>query len=187
MNLPNALTLSRFAFAGLVMYFLRQPGMPSQFIAFIFFAAGALTDLIDGKLARKYNLITPFGQLMDPIADKFLMFGAFLTFVELGVLPAWMVILMLTREVLITGFRFMGARRGIEIPAAKGGKRKTVIQTVSICVIFGYLVLKSTGRVSPETLGDLLAAIRFGMLFVVIYTLATGISYTARNWRHLRG
>ena len=122
------------------MFFLHTQGLAFKLAAFAVFGLACLTDYWDGYIARSRNQITTFGQLLDPIADKILIFAAFLSFVEMGLTPAWMVILMLIREVLLTGFRLLAATRGIVIPADKGGKHKTVLQIVMIFVLLIFLI-----------------------------------------------
>ncbi len=129
MNLPNKLTLGRiFAIPVFIVLLL----MGYRVIATVIFIAAAFTDMLDGKIARKYNLVTNFGKLMDPLADKLLTMSAFLCLVELGDMPAWMAIVILGREFIITGMRQVAAAEGIVIAAGWSGKIKTVLQMVAI-------------------------------------------------------
>ena len=103
MNLPNKITLSRIGLAFVFMFFLLSPGIMAKYLALLTFAIASLTDFLDGYLARKRNLENDFGRLMDPIADKILILVAFLAFVEMKVIPGWMVVIVIFRELIITG------------------------------------------------------------------------------------
>ena len=131
-NLPNQLTIARVCAIPLFIILLL---MGFRVAATIVFLAAALTDMLDGKIARKYNLVTNFGKLMDPLADKLLTMAAFVCLVELGDIPAWMVIVILGREFIITGMRQVAAAEGIVIAAGWSGKIKTVCQMVAIPLI----------------------------------------------------
>ena len=135
MNTPNKITLFRMFIAPLflVIYFLdiRYKMLISAFI----FAVGAITDAIDGKLARKNNIVTNFGKLLDPIADKMLVTAGFLALMQDGLCNIWIVMIMLTREFAITSVRLIAAAQGVVIPANIGDKIKTVFQMVSLVSI----------------------------------------------------
>ena len=137
MNLPNKLTLLRIILIPFFVFFLLAPvDIPGkQYIALGIFAFARLTELIDGKIARKYNLVTNFGKFMDPIADKLLVSSAMIAFVQMGLLPAWMVIIIIAREFIISGFRLVAADAGIVIAASYWGKFKTVAQMAMIIVL----------------------------------------------------
>lgn len=135
MNLPNNLTLSRFGMAALLMICLSTTFPGSMILAFIVFVLAALTDALDGHLARTVYGCTDFGKLMDPLADKVLTAAAFIGFIELGVLPAWMVTLILSREFMVTGLRLLAADKGIVLAAGIWGKHKTIWQMVFISVV----------------------------------------------------
>ena len=132
MNTPNKITIFRMFIAPLflVIYFLdiKYKMLISAFI----FAVGAITDAIDGKLARKNNIVTNFGKLLDPIADKMLVTAGFLALMDDGLCNIWIVMLMLTREFAVTSVRLIAAAQGVVIPANIGGKIKTVFQMVSL-------------------------------------------------------
>ena len=131
-NLPNQLTIARICAIPLFIILLL---MGFRVAATVIFLAAAFTDMLDGKIARKYNLVTNFGKLMDPLADKLLTMAAFVCLVELGDIPAWMVIVILGREFIITGMRQVAAAEGIVIAAGWSGKIKTVCQMVAIPLI----------------------------------------------------
>lgn len=120
-------------------------GNASKWVALAIFIVASLTDLLDGKIARKYNLVTNFGKFMDPLADKLLVCSALICFVELHTLPAWMVILIISREFIISGFRLIAADNGIVIAASYWGKFKTVFQMVMIILLIADLPFAGMG------------------------------------------
>ncbi|MBE6036541.1 MAG: CDP-diacylglycerol--glycerol-3-phosphate 3-phosphatidyltransferase [Clostridiales bacterium] len=134
MNLPNKLTVLRMCLVPVFIVFVLLGGAFRPWAAVIFIIA-SLTDMLDGKIARKYNLITNFGKIMDPLADKLLVTSALVCLCELGEVPAWMVIVILAREFIITGLRSVAAGEGIIIAAGKSGKLKTVLQMVALSAI----------------------------------------------------
>lgn len=133
MNLPNKLTLLRVILVPVFVVFLmcNITGY-DKWIALAIFIIASLTDLLDGKIARKYNLVTNFGKFMDPLADKLLVCSAFICFIELGKLPTWMVLIVIAREFIISGFRLVAADNGVVIAASMWGKYKTAISMVMI-------------------------------------------------------
>ncbi|AVQ26851.1 MULTISPECIES: CDP-diacylglycerol--glycerol-3-phosphate 3-phosphatidyltransferase [Fusobacterium] len=138
MNLPNKLTFIRLVLAVPFIYFLQESnaeGFVYRMIAFALFVVASLTDFFDGYLARKYNLVTDFGKLMDPLADKILVISALVLFVELRYIPAWMSIIVIAREFLISGIRMLAAAKGEVIPAGKLGKYKTTSQMIVILIM----------------------------------------------------
>lgn len=129
MNLPNKLTIGRIiAIPIFIVVFL----MGYRYAAAVIFILAAFTDMLDGKIARKYNLVTNFGKLMDPLADKLLVMSALICMVELGDVAGWMVVVILGREFIITGMRQVAAAQGIVIAAGTTGKIKTVTQMIAI-------------------------------------------------------
>ncbi len=186
MNLPNQLTLLRIALSFLLIVFLLTPGFAAKMAAIGVFTVASLTDLWDGRLARSKNLVTDFGILMDPIADKILVLSAFLAFVQLNVVPAWMVVLIATREFLVTGIRLFALGKGKVLPAEAAGKHKTVSQIVAISLILIYLaarerVLSPFGKSDWILWGEI--GIGWLMLLTVILTMTSGISFL---WKHRR-
>lgn len=143
MNLPNKLTVSRFALTGFFLWALFSPFYYNDTLALVFFSAASFTDFLDGKIARSRNLITNFGKLMDPLADKILICSAFVAFVESTHLnpdapvrvAAWMVIIIVARELAITGLRLLAASRNVVLAAERFGKHKTVSQIVAIIAL----------------------------------------------------
>ena len=142
MNGPNFLTALRiFSIPALVVILLTE-FEGNRITAFIIFVLAALTDMLDGFLARRKKQITVFGQLLDPIADKLLVASAFICLVELGAVPAWMVVIIIGREIAVSGFRAIASSRGINIAASFFGKIKMIAETVTISLLIlgeGYL------------------------------------------------
>ena len=138
MNLPNKLTIFRVILIPFFVFFLLwQNGENRTFrmIALALFIIASLTDLLDGKIARKYNLVTNFGKFMDPLADKLLVCSALICLIELNALPAWMVIVIISREFIISGFRLIASDNGVVIAASYWGKFKTTFQMVSVVLL----------------------------------------------------
>jgi CDP-diacylglycerol---glycerol-3-phosphate 3-phosphatidyltransferase len=171
-NVANALTVLRLAFVPVFVFFLLKGGTLDRIIAFILFVAASFTDFLDGRLARKHGLITDFGKIADPIADKALTGSALITLSYLGELPWWVTGVILFREVGVTLLRFWVIRRGV-IPASRGGKLKTLLQVVAI----GLYILPGPLGLSREIL----------MAAAVVVTLATGGDYVLRAISLRRG
>ena len=137
MNLPNRLTVLRVVMIPFFVFFMLND-IPSGFgkwVALALFIIASLTDMLDGKIARKYNLITNFGKFMDPLADKLLVCSALICLVGMGKLASWMVIVIISREFIISGFRLIASDNGVVIAASYFGKFKTVFQMVMICLM----------------------------------------------------
>ena len=146
MNLPNKLTMLRVILIPFFVAFMLLSGAEYSYkwIALGIFITASLTDLLDGKIARKYNLVTNFGKLMDPLADKMLVSAALICLTAMGRLEAWIVIVIISREFIISGLRQIAAENGIVIAASYWGKYKTTFQMVMICLLIadiGALVI----------------------------------------------
>lgn len=136
MNLPNKLTILRVIMIPFFIVFLLVPITPyDKWIALAIFIAASVTDLLDGKIARKYNLVTNFGKFMDPLADKLLVCSALICLIELEKIPAWMVIVIIAREFIISGFRLVASDSGVVIAASYWGKFKTTFQMAAVCLL----------------------------------------------------
>ena len=137
MNLPNKLTMARVIMIPFFVIFMLTGwgGEASKWISLAIFIVASLTDLLDGHIARKHNLVTNFGKFMDPLADKLLVCSAMICFIELDKLPAWIVIIIIGREFIISGFRLIAAENGIVIAANYWGKFKTVSQMIMIILL----------------------------------------------------
>ena len=140
MNLPNKITVFRILMIPFFVACMLIKEIPyHEIIAGVIFIIAALSDLVDGKIARRFNLVTNFGKFMDPLADKLLVQSALLCFVANGLLPAWIAIVIMSREFIISGFRLVAADKGIVIAAVYLGKLKTVFQMVmSVMLIFHF-------------------------------------------------
>ena len=138
MNLPNKLTILRVIMIPFFVAALLYDGGANQnmrYVAAALFIIASLTDMLDGKIARKYNLVTNFGKFMDPLADKLLVCSALICMIELRELPAWMVIIIISREFIISGFRLVASDNGVVIAASYWGKFKTTFQMLMIIVL----------------------------------------------------
>ena len=140
MNLPNQLTMFRVILIPFfVVFLLVDITSVDKWIALAIFIVASLTDLLDGKIARKYNLVTNFGKFMDPLADKLLVCSALICLVALERIPAWMVIVIIAREFIISGFRLVASDNGVVIAASYWGKFKTTFQIIMICLMIADL------------------------------------------------
>ena len=135
MNLPNKLTVSRLILTAFFLMALLFDFPYHYTVALVLFVAASLTDLFDGIIARRRNLLTDFGKLMDPLADKVLICSAFIAFIELDWMPAWMVILIVARELAITGLRLLAASKNLVLAAERQGKNKTISQITAIIAL----------------------------------------------------
>ena len=174
MNLPNKLTVLRVImipfFVVSLLAFHGEVRLLRNLAAAIFIVA-SLTDMLDGKIARKYNLVTNFGKFMDPLADKLLVCSALICMIELRELPAWMVIIIISREFIISGFRLVASDAGVVIAASYWGKIKTVVQMLmSILLIFNFE-------------GSVINIVENVFIYAaVILTVISLIDYMVKNW-----
>ena len=140
MNLPNKLTILRVILIPFFLVFLMVDGIPGgKWISLAIFIVASLTDMLDGKIARKYNLVTNFGKFMDPLADKLLVCSAMIAFTGMGIMPAWIVIIIIAREFIISGFRLIAAEKNVVIAAGMSGKIKTTVQMIMCCLLIARL------------------------------------------------
>src|SRR5438105_2314308 len=153
MNLPNKLTISRFVLtvAFLAVMFSRM--RLHETIALALFVAGGISDFLDGQIARRQKLITNFGILMDPLADKIMVCSAFIAFIELHWIEAWMVVIIVARELAITGLRLLAASKNVVLAAEGYGKHKTVSQIVAIISILVLHSYEQWGAVGKAIFG----------------------------------
>ena len=170
MNLPNKLTILRMIMIVPFVVFMLVPigGAAGKWIALALFVIASLTDLLDGKIARKYNLVTTFGKFMDPLADKLLVCYALICLVELGRIPAWIVIIIISREFIISGFRLVASDKGVVIAASWWGKFKTTFQMVMI-----VLMIADIAALSIVT--------QIVMWIALILTVVSLIDYLVKN------
>ena len=177
MNLPNKLTTLRVLMIPFFVVFMLTDlgGAYSEYIAVGIFIVASLTDLLDGKIARKYNLVTNFGKFMDPLADKLLVCSAMICLVATGQLASWIVIIIISREFIISGFRLIAADNGIVIAASYWGKFKTVFQMLMIIVLI--LDIQNAGF---QVLGVILTYV------ALILTVVSLIDYIVKNKQVLK-
>jgi CDP-diacylglycerol--glycerol-3-phosphate 3-phosphatidyltransferase len=186
MNTPNKLTLSRIILSPIFMVFFLMENVYCRALSLLIFTIAALTDVWDGYLARKYGIVTGFGKFMDPLADKILTTTAFISFLALGYVKAWMIMLIIIREFFITGLRTLAAYRGMVISPTPSAKLKTVLQMVTIVVILLYINLK-TFMPAMGYSGDffelqLVTQIFDWMVLVTtVITVLTGVDYLIKN------
>ena len=171
MNLPNKLTVMRVI---LIPFFVAAhlydngSSQTMRIVANVIFIVASLTDLFDGKIARKYNLVTNFGKFMDPLADKLLVCSALICLIQLGQLPAWVVIIIISREFIISGFRLVAADNGIVIAASYWGKFKTTFQMIAvILMIFNIPALATVTMIM--------------LVIAVVLTVISLVDYVAKN------
>jgi len=140
MNIPNSLTILRIFLVPFFLIFILVDSIQNFMIALIIFFVASMTDFLDGYIARKYNLITNFGKLIDPLADKILTSSAFIALAYIGLINPWLVIIMLSREFVVSGFSTLAASGGKVVPANFHGKMKTVLQvaTIGIALLSPY-------------------------------------------------
>jgi len=186
MNLPNRLTVGRLILTGFFVAFLSTSTHWGDVVALLLFIIASLTDWLDGHLARKLNQMTNFGKLMDPLADKVLVASALVCLIPLGALPAWAVIIIITREFLITGLRQLAAGQGQILPADPLGKHKTAWQLITILF---FLTLLAAG----DIFGDESRWLKFLWVHVgpfligitIVLTIYSGLAYLWKNRRLL--
>ncbi len=177
MNLPNKLTLARVIMIPVFLVVLLSGIVTeplNRYIAVVIFIIASFTDYLDGHLARKYNLVTNFGKFMDPLADKLLVAAALISMVELEDIAAWIVIVIISREFIITGFRLIAVETGVVIAASMWGKAKTVSQMIMIIIVL-----------SGAFQGNIIEQI---LIYVsAVLTIISGVDYIVKNINVLKG
>ncbi|MFH0762714.1 MAG: CDP-diacylglycerol--glycerol-3-phosphate 3-phosphatidyltransferase [Candidatus Omnitrophota bacterium] len=185
MNIANRLTILRIVLTFVFMFFLFCHGLWAKVASLAIFLMAALSDWLDGMIAHKRNMVTDFGRLMDPIADKILVLAAFAAFVQLQLIEAWMFMIIVSREILITSLRLFALNKGKVLSATRTGKHKTVSQMLVIFIILGFVVLKEVMLTyftwDPDWEKFFRQGIYFLMLFIVALTLYSGLSYLWEN------
>jgi len=184
MNIPNILTVARIILTFVFLSFLSKEGLILKIAATVIFGIASLTDFLDGYYARKYNLITTFGKIMDPIADKFLVLSAFFVFTRMQFIPVWMFMVIALRELLITGLRFIAMRHGIVLAAEKSGKIKTVLQILAIILFLIFMILTElvVDKHWPQIYALRVYMWTYGLMFgVTAVTLGSGIGFLWNN------
>lgn len=179
MNLPNKLTILRVILIPVFLIVLLSdfiPGPLNRYIAIAIFIIASLTDMLDGHIARSRNLVTNFGKFMDPLADKLLVSAAMIAMVEMGSLPSWVVIIIISREFAITGFRILAIEANKVIAASWWGKIKTTTQMIMII----YLLIGLKGFVF-QAIGGFLVGL------ATLFTIISGVDYIVKNIEVLKG
>ena len=175
-NVPNILTILRVI---AVPFFVLAYYKEQYIAAFIIFVIASLTDMLDGRIARKYNLVSNFGKFMDPLADKILTYSAFCLFAEYGIIPGYFLIIVLFREFAVAGIRMLAAEKGVVIAANIFGKLKTVLQMVAIGAVllndfpFHYMY--------PNNINPYLTVTAFLVYAATLVSLLSGIIYVIQN------
>lgn len=191
-NLPNRLTIGRFVLTVAFVAALSVDGIPFQHtLALGLFVAAAITDYFDGEIARRYSLITDFGRLMDPLVDKVMTASAFICLVPLGAFPAWVAIIVISREFLVTGLRLLAVSKGHVLPAERIGKHKTSWQIATVIYFLGLLAYTEVGATLSNAAGYEHGLDRAGLLWkyggwavsgtTVLLTIYSGIGYFWKN------
>lgn len=182
MNLPNKLTLLRVCMIPVFVVLALRPAFGCQIAATLVFALASFTDMLDGKIARKRNLVTNFGKFADPIADKLLVMSAMIVMVGQGRIPSWVCVLILAREFVISGFRLVAVEGGRVIAAGKLGKLKTVTQMIAILLLL--LLVPVEGDALLGYAGIVAATI---ILYLsLFFTVVSGAEYIIRNFDCIR-
>ncbi len=192
MNLPNQLTIFRVILIvpfvlvllgsiqgwGLHETMFGGVGAYAEYTALAIFIVASLTDLLDGKIARKYNLVTNFGKFMDPLADKLLVCAAMIVLVEMGRIPSWVVVVIISREFIISGFRLIASDNGVVIAASYWGKFKTTFQMVMICM----MLVKDAPFLSSAAHQEYFAlATDIVMWIALVLTVVSLVDYLVKN------
>jgi CDP-diacylglycerol---glycerol-3-phosphate 3-phosphatidyltransferase len=184
-NIANKLTMLRIVLTFVFMIFLSWNGLWAKALSLAIFIFAAISDYLDGRIAQKKNMVTDFGKLMDPIADKILVLAAFAAFVQMQLIRDWMFVIMISREILITSLRLFALNKGKVLSAGKVGKQKTVSQMVVIFLILGFIVFKevmlSFYTWNPVWEKWFHQCIDVCMWLTVLLTLYSGISYLWEN------
>jgi len=188
MNLPNQLTVSRFVLTAAFLVALFIEFQYNTTVALVFFVAASITDWMDGAIARRRNLITSFGTLMDPLADKILTCCAFIALVGRGDMPAWMAALIVSRELAITGLRLLAASKNVVLPAEAFGKHKTIWQIITIIAALVQVSYRDWGVVGRAVFGWELFGrawvgpfATFSLWLTMALTFFSGVFYLWRN------
>jgi CDP-diacylglycerol--glycerol-3-phosphate 3-phosphatidyltransferase len=188
MNLPNKLTLSRFAFTIAFVAVMVSAFPYHETVALVLFVAASITDYWDGKIARRDKLITNFGILMDPLADKILVCSAFIAFVGRDWTPAWMAVIIVARELVITGLRLLAASKNVVLAAERYGKHKTISQIVAIVSILVLTSYEQWGPLGKAVFGFQIfgyswvaVVAKLALWVAVLLTIVSGGMYLWRN------
>jgi len=187
-NLPNILTVTRILLTFIFIFFLYQDGLTPKILALVVFILASFTDFLDGYFARKHDLISSFGKIMDPIADKFLILSAFFISMQMHIISAWMFAVICAREVIVTGLRLFTMHKGRALAAERAGKVKTILQIVAVYLIIILIVLAQL-NVNAQWYGALMSGLANGiyvyMIVVVLITLWSGLLFIGKNRKEI--
>lgn len=194
MNTPNKLTLLRLILVPFFVFFLLMPSIPHHWlVSFIIFAAASYTDHLDGKIARKRDLITDFGKFADPLADKVMILAALACFIQLGLTNAVVLIIVVAREFAVTSVRLIAAGKGKVVAANKWGKAKTISQIAAVLIIMLLQYLLELHTLGAFTFGDYNAVSYWFsitgeiLLWIsVVFTLISGVIYMVQNFDFIK-
>lgn len=194
MNTPNKLTVLRLVLVPFYVFFLLMPSIPHHYlIAILLFGAAAYTDHLDGKIARKYNMITDFGKFADPLADKIMILAALACFIQVGLTNAIVLIIIISREFIVTSIRLVASSQGKVVAANNWGKAKTISQIVAVLVVMLLQYILELHSLKCITLGDAAACTYWFdiagdiLLWIsVILTLLSGIIYVIQNFDFIK-
>lgn len=168
LNLPNILSLARIAVVPFLVLMLHFPGPGMCLAAMLVFIAASVTDIVDGLLARRMGLVTNLGKFLDPLADKLLICSVLIMLVQLAWVDAWVAVLIIGREMAVTGLRAVASDSGMVIAADKFGKLKTIIQTIALCPLILHYPM---WELDPVPFGEMLLYVALGL------TLGSGANY----------
>ena len=186
LNLPNVLTMARIAAIPLLVALLMSPSKTAGFWAAAVFAVASFTDWLDGYLARRMEIVTVFGKFLDPIADKLIVMTALIMILPYGRIPAWMVLVTLGREIVITGLRSIASNEGIVIQASELGKFKTIFQIVAILgLLLHYDYFWFFGIENPLFLVNMHNVGMFFLWIAMILAVWSGADYLFRFMKHV--
>lgn len=198
MNLPNKLTISRIILIPFILVFMLPISFLNEksalnifiqnygmIIAVILFAFASITDTMDGQIARKRGIVTNMGKFLDPIADKLLVTSVLIALVQLNKITAWVAIIVISREFIVTGIRLLAADKNVVISASNIGKIKTVVQIIAIIIIMLSIQITIlfptwSGLTAVKTIADIV------LLFAVVLTLVSGYDYLKKNLRFIK-
>lgn len=175
MNIANLLTSMRIASIPALVVVLLSSFRGKEWVSFFIFIFASLTDMLDGIWARKKNRVTIFGQLFDPVADKLLVTSTLICLVSMEVVSAWMAVVIIGREIAVTGFRAIASSRGFNIPASHWGKAKMVLEIFTLAMLI----------LGERILGKFYFLPRLGLWLVIVVAIFSGVEYYLKYWRFL--
>ncbi|MBE9546340.1 MAG: CDP-diacylglycerol--glycerol-3-phosphate 3-phosphatidyltransferase [Proteobacteria bacterium] len=174
LNLPNSITLLRIGVVPVLFLLLLSPGRVLSLIIAVLFILAALTDLLDGYIARRYGIVTKMGKLLDPIADKIVVSTAMILMIPIGHIPAWVVVLIIVRDVAVDGIRSVASSEGLVIPAGKLGKQKTLTQNIAVSSLIIHYPLFG---INAHLVGMVI------LYLALILTIWSGVDYVVKFYR----